>query len=249
MNRVYWDIDKISMLTDSMSASSHSHGMMQFFVSLEDSLDIKVKGKKIDARCILVNKNIKHAFSTKDKICFTSVIEPVSAFGMALNNLLGDADYFIPEEGQTNLIKVNLLPMTESLNKESYENLMKVTYESFGFKEAKNKLDDRIKALLDMLAHCSCDDHSIEEYADKVFLSPSRLSHLFSEEVGISLKKYLLLHQLERAFENILQGKSITQAALDAGFDSPSHFAFTVKKLMGLPARNTVKNSEFLKVY
>jgi methylphosphotriester-DNA--protein-cysteine methyltransferase len=72
---------------------------------------------------------------------------------------------------------------------------------------------------------------------------------LFSEEVGIPLKKYLSLHQLERAFEKILKGKSITDAAMEADFDSPSHFAFTVKKMMGLPARNTVKNSEFLKVY
>ena len=39
------------------------------------------------------------------------------------------------------------------------------------------------------------------------------------------------------------------EAALNAGFDSPSHFASTVKRMMGLPARSTVKDSEFLKVY
>ena len=249
MNRIYWDLDKISMLTDSMDASSHSHGMMQFFVCLKDSLNIKVKGKKIDCTCILVNKNIKHSFKTENQICFTSVIEPTSSFGMELNTLLGDKDYFIPEENQTAQIQMSLTPMLENFSKESYEKLMTAISECFGWNQSKNSLDDRIVNLLDMLAHCSCDDHSIEEYADKLCLSPSRLSHLFSEEVGIPLKKYLSLHQLERAFENILNGESITEAAMEAGFDSPSHFAFTVKRMMGLPARNTVKNSEFLKVY
>lgn len=249
MNRIYWDLDKISMLTDSMDASSHSHGMMQFFVCIKDSLNIKVNGKKIDCTCILVNKNIKHSFKTENQICFTSVIEPTSAFGIALNTLLGDKDYYIPAENQTARIQTKLTPMLESFSRESYEKLMTAISECFGWNQSKNSLDDRIVNLLDMLAHCSCDDHSIEEYAEKLCLSPSRLSHLFSKEVGIPLKKYLSLHQLERAFEKILKGKSITDAAMEAGFDSPSHFAFTVKKMMGLPARNTVKNSEFLKVY
>lgn len=72
---------------------------------------------------------------------------------------------------------------------------------------------------------------------------------MFSEQVWITLKKYLTLHQLERVFQDLLAGKRITEAALNAGFDSPSHFASTVKRMMGLPARSTVKDSEFLKVY
>ena len=46
MNRIYWDIDKISMLTDHLDASAHSHGMIQFFLCLEDELEIRVKGCK-----------------------------------------------------------------------------------------------------------------------------------------------------------------------------------------------------------
>ena len=100
-----------------------------------------------------------------------------------------------------------------------------------------------------MLGNCSCTDHSVDHFAEELHLSSSRLSHLFSEQVGITLKDYLLLHQLERVFQDILSGRKITDAAMDAGFDSPSHFASTVKRLMGLPARSTIKDSEFLKVY
>ena len=38
MNRIYWDIGQISMLTDALGASTHSHGMIQFFL-YDDSPD------------------------------------------------------------------------------------------------------------------------------------------------------------------------------------------------------------------
>ena len=126
---------------------------------------------------------------------------------------------------------------------------MEAFYGCFGLLPSHKQLDSRILSFLEMLDHCRCDDHSIDSYAEKLNISASRLSHLFSEQVGIPLKKYLRLHQLERAFEEILQGNSITKSALDAGFDSPSHFAAVVKSLMGLPARRGVKDSVLLKVY
>ena len=64
----------------------------------------------------------------------------------------------------------------------------------------------------------------------------------------MTLKGYISLHRMKRAFSLLLGGESITDAAMKAGFDSPSHFAATVKKMMGMPARLSLKDSEFLKV-
>ncbi|NQX46577.1 helix-turn-helix transcriptional regulator [Paenibacillus tritici] len=54
-------------------------------------------------------------------------------------------------------------------------------------------------------------------------LSNSRLSHLFKENTGISLSGYMVLHKLQKATYLIFEGLSITDAAMAAGFDSPSH--------------------------
>ena len=53
---------------------------------------------------------------------------------------------------------------------------------------------------------------------------------------------------MQTAFLALLNGKNITEAAMLAGFDSPSHFATVTKKMMGMPASISVKNSVFLKV-
>jgi len=110
-------------------------------------------------------------------------------------------------------------------------------------------LDGRICELLEILQNCDCYDHTVENFSKKVYLSSSRLSHLFREQTGVPLKSYILFHQLEKAFTALLGGANITDAALLAGFDSPSHFAATVKKWMGMPVSASIKNSEFLKVF
>ena len=95
---------------------------------------------------------------------------------------------------------------------------------------------------------CNCDTHLIALYADKVALSQSRLSHLFKEQVGIPLKSYIQFHQIQKAFLGLLNGKNITEAAMFAGFDTPSHFAAVTKRMMGMPASISLKDSVFLKV-
>ena len=249
MNQIFWDVDRITILTDTMDASIHRHAMMQFFVCTEGKLDIKVGKEQPDAKCVLVNKNVTHSFNADKRLCLTTIIEPVSALGLALDVVLDSKDYYVVDESMADALIRQVICLKEHPCKDYYMELMDGISGSFGILPSHTPLDDRIVSFLEMLEHCDCDDHSIEEYAGELNLSASRLSHLFSEQVGIPLKKYLILHQLEKTFEEILQGESITKASMDAGFVSPSHFAGVVKNLMGLPARRGVKDSVFLKVY
>ena len=248
MNRIYWDIDKIAMLTDHMDATAHSHGMIQFFLCLEGNLQIKAAGEIRVCPCIAVNQNVRHSFRAGSKRHLTIVFDPMSPIGIRLSRLMEGAPCWIFGEADVQALLPPALAMVQTFDADTYHRFIKALH---GVLQADppTPMDDRIRELLAILEHCDCHEHAIERYADTLCLSPSRLSHLFSEQAGISLKSYLTLHQLQRAFRDILQGSSITDAAMNAGFDSPSHFASTVKRLMGMPARATVKDSEFLKVY
>ncbi|WP_099134155.1 helix-turn-helix domain-containing protein [Xenorhabdus ehlersii] len=81
-----------------------------------------------------------------------------------------------------------------------------------------------------------------------IYLSKSRLSHLFTDMTGSSLKSYLLFQRLMRALWLIAQGNRITDAALQCGFDSPSHLSATCRKLMGIKPSFAKHVSQFLKV-
>lgn len=250
MNDIYWDVGQISMLTDSLDPSAHSHGMIQFFLALDEVPDIKVWNDKIeDPVCLFVQKNVKHSIRAHDRLIFTSVIDPTSDLGAFLDDLMKDREYYPVGEEISKILIEHARPMVGSFDRESYIRFWEQFYRCFGYQPVEKQLDERIVKFLDILKDCTCFDHSVDSYAKELCISTSRLSHLFREQVGISLKSYLTLHQLKKAYQAILSGSSITHAAMDAGFDSPSHFAATVKRMMGLPTRSTIKDSRFLKVY
>ena len=73
--------------------------------------------------------------------------------------------------------------------------------------------------------------------AEKVFLSKSRLAHVFSAQTGITLKEYLQYKRLESACRKVLRGANITEAAFDTGFAGSSHIALSSMKLTGMQLR------------
>lgn len=84
-------------------------------------------------------------------------------------------------------------------------------------------------------------EKKVEEIAQEYGLSESRLSHVFKEKTGIALKGYLTIAQLKYAYRLVLEGKSKTYAALEAGFASPAHLAYICKKQMGISISDVLR--------
>lgn len=248
MNRIYWDEDKIAMLTDHLDAVKHSHWMVQLFLSLEDELQLWVADQWISGRCIVVNEKAQHAFSTQKRLHFSMLIEPTSSAALQLKAIMGSRDYCTFDGPEFEALQKFAMELPENREVSFYRRFIKELYAAFPITQEKKPYDERILELLHLISSCECSTHTISSFAERVALSPSRLSHLFREQVGIPLKSYIMLHQMERAFILLLNGACITDAAMEAGFDTPSHFAGAVKKMMGTPASLSLKDSEFLKV-
>lgn len=248
MNKIYWDRDKIAIITDQIEAVPHKHWAMQLFLSIEKNLEIGVEDNEISCRCIVVNRNILHSFSTGNSVYFTMIIEPTSNLAIQLEERMGGMKYYIFDNQDVEYIQNLLFCLIDSDELREYIKIMIQLYKFLNLKEQSKIYDDRIKDLLYEIERCNCDTHSIASFVDKVALSPSRLSHLFKEQMGMPLKSYIQFHQMKTAFLALLCGKNITEAAMLSGFDSPSHFATVTKKMMGMPASISVKNSVFLEV-
>lgn len=101
--------------------------------------------------------------------------------------------------------------------------------------------DYRVINLLKEIKEYKHLEKSIQEIADKFGISDSRLSHAFKAYMGVSLKGYLNIKQMQYAYSLIMDGKSITYAALEAGFASPAHLAAICKKQMGISISMVLK--------
>lgn len=72
------------------------------------------------------------------------------------------------------------------------------------------------------------------ELAARVGISPSRLTHLFTEQVGIPLRRYVLWSRLRIAITRVQSGDDLTGAAHGAGFADSAHLSRTTREMFGL---------------
>lgn len=96
-------------------------------------------------------------------------------------------------------------------------------------------IDQRILNVCDLILSNLSRNDSVEYIAEKVFLSPSRLSHLFKASLGISLVQWRELQRIAESkkllyFSNV----SILNIAKSLGYEDPLYFSKIFKKHTGL---------------
>lgn len=78
----------------------------------------------------------------------------------------------------------------------------------------------------------------LEAAAALARVSPTRLTHRFTAEVGIAFRRFALWARIRRAVVAVRDGGDLTRAAMDAGFADSAHFSRTFRETVGLaPSR------------
>lgn len=92
-----------------------------------------------------------------------------------------------------------------------------------------------ITDVLDVIHKEYSNDISLEYVADKVYLSPSYLSHLFKKETGQSFMKYVTSFRFNKALD-LLQNTNmkISDISREVGYNSHSYFCSIFKNYYGL---------------
>jgi AraC-like DNA-binding protein len=85
---------------------------------------------------------------------------------------------------------------------------------------------ERVNRVLGLLRQQLSEPPSLEEIGRAVGCSPFYLSRTFSREIGMTIPQYLRKLRMERAAELLKTGRyNVTEAALEVGYSSLSHFS------------------------
>jgi AraC-like DNA-binding protein len=76
---------------------------------------------------------------------------------------------------------------------------------------------------------------SVADLAKAVGLSAGRLIHLWNDELGTSLRRYILWLRLRHVVFCVGIGRNLTEAAHEAGFADSAHLSRTFHSMFGLP--------------
>lgn len=96
------------------------------------------------------------------------------------------------------------------------------------------EFDPRIITVVERLNELVRENVSIKSLADEVHLSESRLVKLFKQQIGLPITRYRLRHRIFISVLHLAVGKSVTEAALAAGFASTAHFSKCFTATMGI---------------
>jgi AraC family transcriptional regulator, arabinose operon regulatory protein len=98
--------------------------------------------------------------------------------------------------------------------------------------------DDRIRSVLEYINEHLTDKLCITTLARVCSLSPSRLSHLFRDQMGQAPIQYIEARRLDRAKELLMMtAKPVAQISEECGFCSPFYFSRVFKARTGLAPR------------
>ena len=98
-----------------------------------------------------------------------------------------------------------------------------------------SRQDPRIRIVIDFLNANLHRRIRLIELAEAAKISPSRLSHLFKSEMGLSPGQYLMRLRMQRASNLLATSRlSVKQIMAMVGYDNKSHFVRHFRRSFGL---------------
>lgn len=93
--------------------------------------------------------------------------------------------------------------------------------------------DTRLKPMTDALAHNPGDETSLLGWAQRLGLSSRTLARCFVRETGLGFREWRQKLRLLHSLDLLESGHSVTQTALEVGYQSPSAFIQSFKQTFG----------------
>ena len=217
-------------------AHFHAHHAIQLTLCLSGALELFTGAESLSGSAIAVTADVRHRFAAHGLLVFIFV-EPESRVGRSLiAKLFRGGD--LAEIDAAVMAPLSVLRGTfdEALTPSDLLAAAEAALEALAPAGAAPLPDPRVKKIIDHAATHPDDSLDGSARAAGVHLSPSRLRHLFVEQTGLAFKTYMLWLRLVRALEVYSTGRSLTEAAHEAGFSDSAHFSRIFKRTFGLPA-------------
>lgn len=230
--------------------SSHRHHAIQITFGIEKKFDLELGGKLIQSRAIIINSDIEHKLVGKNDKQVLLLIEPESLYGVAIRNTIEsklsvlNSDHTFPPIFYK---KLKTLVLSEHVYIKEVLNLI-FSYLDISASTTR-ELDERLRSVVKLIEKNDQRKMTIGELADHVSLSESRLQHLFKDQVGISIKRYLLWKKMMDGIRIIASNNNFTFSAHEAGFSDSSHMSRTCKEMFGLTLSDLFKSSSSVQVF
>jgi AraC family transcriptional regulator len=224
------------MFTDTLVATPHQHSALQLVVGLDGLPRVKLDGTWHYPPGVLIDTDVPHALRSDGALAAIGWIEGESRAGQHLRErVLAGRPYAVLDQTLSARLAEALRPAlaADASCDDAHAWWRRALGELAPGIAAEAKPDRRIAAVLEHLRSTPSPPPSIADLTRIAYLSESWLQHVFREQVGVPIRRYLLWHRYLTALSLLADGSSVTDAAYAAGFADSAHLARTAVRMNG----------------
>jgi AraC-like DNA-binding protein len=230
-----------------VAAAAHRHHVLEVFISLDEALGLSDGSRTWRAKTIVVEADVPHKIKDAE-CCLVLMVESESAVGRRLRAvwLRGRHAAVIPDKLLAGFRReYRGLRRRDCGAGEAVSIGSRIIRALAGEIDAPPaRVDPRIEQTRSLLDLPSERDISVRELSARVNLSAGRLTHLFSDRIGVSIRYYRLWRRMRDALGLIAADRNFTDAAHAAGFADAAHLSRTFRRMFGFRLIDIFKSAK-----
>ncbi len=226
--------DLIVYVGPGSSAERHAHDALQFVWSLGEPFRLFVGETEVVAKAAMVPSRVSHSFAAGGEDIIVMLVEPSGRRGSAVRQF---AERHAGLDLSPLLGSVSVAPSSSDDPAEVLgwsDRVLAALVGRSSSATGEGDLRPEVEAAIRYVDAFTEGVPRLSGAAEHVGLSASRLTHLFSSQVGMPFRRYVLWARLRRAALEVRGGRDLTTAAAMAGFADSAHFSRVFRSLFGL---------------
>lgn len=227
--RIFLDAGWILYVGPGSSPDLHAHHATQLVWTYEGHFEISLDTPPLERRAVLVPANAPHTLMAVDRTIALLLVEPNGQRGVALEHL---ARSEVGAELSAKLTKVAF--PTPNITSAEARAWVTDVLQSLGASTANTELSSVSRRAIAYVERVIDGVPRVADAAASVRLSSTRLTHIFSKEVGIPFRRFVLWTRIKRAVDVFQAGNDLSTSAIAAGFSDAAHFSRTFRAMFGL---------------
>ena len=243
MTKIFELSNHILIHTGYMDPAEHRHMAAHIIISTGDYMQVTIDNREYSCKGICIPSGVTHKIDTCENQVLVFLYDNTTNVAKQIQKVKDIDD-------DTCRDILSLYDEFEiSSNEADYSKIEMHILKQFGLEALNGSVtDDRIIAAMKYIRKNGNSEMTCKSVADAVFLSESRFSHLFREQVGMTFAAYLIYQRILRVYADVIRGKTVTEAAIEAGFSSSAYFADVNRRVFGISIRNISKELDYIKV-
>ena len=261
----YADFFMIKQVSKGLMPDMHVHRTYELYYMINGEREYFIEDRFFTVRegdLVLIPKKVMHRTSgtggLRFLLHFTDAFLEKYFTDATLKPMLQDVPFiFRPDSADTDHILYILNTMLSEYNRAMkdqtpqseqllsgylYQLLFTMAYANNTY-APQNTSDNRITQIIQYISENYNHINDIEQIAEHFFISKYHLCRYFQKNLGISLVSYLNTIKIKEACKLIKSGcTSMTQVAIQCGFNSSSYFCKVFKKEKGISPSEYKKN-------